>query len=398
MSQGGSPRVVDFSTHLSGPLASHLLTEMGADVVKIERPGVGDGNRGLDPLIAGRGMFHAALNSGARSLAVHNRSPYWNDIVAAAARWADAVIVGLRPVDAQRRGLDFATLRVENPTLVYCLVSGFGERGPWADYTAHGQTIDALAGQVPIEWHDGLPSTQSGWRSSGAVLAGVFAALGVLAGLYRRERGEGAQHVSASLWGSAMWWNWRDLNTYANLGQPWNEYRELGARYAMYPTADDRAVLLAPIERKFWHRLCDILDLPDEWRERGSWERSAMEFGRGPEHADERPLIAERMRQKPLDEWWPALEESGIPFAPVLTVEEALRSEHAAAEGVMRGTRVLEEDVLVSALPMRLSDSAEGAGTGPLDPLSPAPELGADARSVLADLGLEGIEDELGVD
>src|ERR1700754_984894 len=137
-------RIVDFSTHLSGPLASHLLTELGADVVKVENPRNGDGNRGNVPLIRGAGMMHLALNSGARSLAVDRRSDDWDATLAAAAGWADAVLVGSRPKDARKRGMDFETLAKANPELIYVSLSGFGDQGPWKDYTAHGQTIDAL--------------------------------------------------------------------------------------------------------------------------------------------------------------------------------------------------------------------------------------------------------------
>src|ERR1700749_5076919 len=119
-------RIADFSTHLSGPMASHLLAEAGADVIKVEHPVFGDGNRGMSPKIAGTGDFHIGLNSGARSLALSSRSPHWHDVIAACARWADAVIVGSRPVDARRRGLDFASIAAANPSIVYCSVSGYG--------------------------------------------------------------------------------------------------------------------------------------------------------------------------------------------------------------------------------------------------------------------------------
>src|SRR3954454_2122613 len=102
-----SLRVVDFSTHLSGPLATHLLTELGATVVKVENPRTGDGNRAIFEVGGGMGLFHLALNSGARSLAVDRRSELWPEVVAAAARWADVVVVGARPLDARKRGTDF---------------------------------------------------------------------------------------------------------------------------------------------------------------------------------------------------------------------------------------------------------------------------------------------------
>jgi crotonobetainyl-CoA:carnitine CoA-transferase CaiB-like acyl-CoA transferase len=354
---------------------------MGADVVKIEPPRVGDGNRGLEPLIGGRGMFHLATNSGTRSLSISTRSPHWAEVIGAAAQWADAVIVGTRPIDATKRKLDFASLVQHNPRLVYCLLSGFGDTGPWRNYLAHGQTIDALAGAVPIEWNDGMPMTAPGWRSAGTPLAGVFGALGVLAGIGRQQREGHAQHVSVSLWASAMWWHWRDLNCLANLGQPWQDYKDLGSRYSMYPTSDDRAVLVAPIERKFWERFCELLELPNGWAERGSWGQSGMEFGRGPENVDEKAIIADAMRKRSLEEWWDLLSQAEIPFAPILTFAEAMESDHAKEEGILRDTTVGETPARVVGSPIRFEDQTQGS-------IAPPPELGQDNEAVLQDFGL----------
>src|SRR5579871_5515769 len=162
MVEQGRPRIVDFSTHLSGPIASYLLRDLGADVIKVENPVTGDGLRDLKPLIRSTGKFHAGVNAGARSLAISTRSEHWPTVVAACAVWADAVIVGSRPVDARRRGLDFATLRAANPRLVYCSISGYGPVGPWAGVPAHGQNVDARAGLLPVEWQNGMPTTPAG--------------------------------------------------------------------------------------------------------------------------------------------------------------------------------------------------------------------------------------------
>jgi crotonobetainyl-CoA:carnitine CoA-transferase CaiB-like acyl-CoA transferase len=386
------PRIVDFSTHMSGPMASHLLAEGGANVIKVENPRTGDGNRGLGPLVHDRGIFHATLNSGTRSVAVSTRSPHWPELVAALTAWADAVIVGSRPLDAAKRGLDFASLVRHNPRLVYCLISGFGEEGPWRDVTAHGQTIDAFAGLVPIEWTDGQPTTMRGWRSTGAALAGVFAALGVQSALYRVLRGQPAQHVSVSLWGSAMWWSWRDVACLANLDSPWNDYDSLGSRYATYATVDGRVVLCCPIERRFWERFCDILDLPDAWKQRGSWESSGMDFGAGDNETEERELIAAKIGARELAELVEVLIANEIPFAPLLTIEEALSSEHASANEVLRTVGVNGREARVAASPIRLRPA--GGPEVPV-PIGPAPELGADTRAVLAELGLERLAGKL---
>ena len=380
-------RIADFSTHLSGPMCSHLLAEMGAEVIKIENPRTGDGNRGEFEVADGVGMLHLVLNSGARSLTVERRSPEWPRVVEACAKWADAVIVGTRPADARRRGMDFATMRAANPRIVYCSISGYGDHGPWAEITAHGQSIDAYAGLVTTEPGEVQPQTTPGWRSTGTTLGGVFAALGVLNALTQRERGvDHAQYLSVSLWHAATWWSWRDLTTLANAQRPWIDYSDLGSRYSLYETAEKRVLLICPAERKFWERFCEIAELPDEVRSFGDWGESGMEFGEGERFEPERKLIAERIARHDLDWWTERLAAADIPFAPLLSVEEALASEHAAASGLMRDTTVGDRDFRVPASPVRVA-APDGELTPP-GPISGPPDLGADRDEVLRELGL----------
>jgi crotonobetainyl-CoA:carnitine CoA-transferase CaiB-like acyl-CoA transferase len=389
MSEPEPIKVVDFSTHLSGPLATHLLTEIGAQVVKVENPRTGDGNRLDGELIEGVGVMHLALNAGARSLTVDRRSEQWPEIVAACARWADAVVVGQRPADARRRGMDFATMQAANPRIVYCALSGYGDQGPWRDYTAHGQTMDTIAGLVPLEDGGLQPRTRRGWRTAGTTLGGVFAAMGVLAALLRRERGvDHAQYVSVSIWQSGMWWSWRDRTRLANVGTPWLDYSDLGSRYSFYSTSDGRAMLCAPLEKRFWERFCDLVGLDPAWKEFGSWDATGMCHGAGERYDHERPAIANGIGAQPLDYWVPRFERAEIPFAPVLTIKEAMESEHAEVVGVMRETTVDGKTLRIPAVPIRLADD-DASVPGRLAPLSPPPQLGEQRDQILRELGID---------
>jgi crotonobetainyl-CoA:carnitine CoA-transferase CaiB-like acyl-CoA transferase len=381
-------RIVDFSTHLSGPLATHLLGELGAEVIKVENPRTGDGNRGMFDVGAGMGLMHLALNSGARSLAVDRRSEQWPSVVAGCACWADAVVVGARPVDARRRGVDFETMSAHNPKLVYCSISGFGDHGPWVDLTAHGQTIDGYAGQVLTTDGELQPETQAGWRTAGTTLGGVFAALGILAAVHRRDHGwPGPQYLGVSLWHAAMWWSWRDLTSLANTGRRWLDYSDLGSRYSLYRTADGHVVLVAASERRFWEAHVDILDLPAEWKTVGDWSASAMDHGEGEAYAHERPVIVQRLATRTLDEWAPVFAAAEIPFAPILSLEEALVSEHARVNGVLRSTTTADgQSYQVPASPVRIA--ANDRQPPRPGPISPPPDLGADTEAILAELGI----------
>jgi crotonobetainyl-CoA:carnitine CoA-transferase CaiB-like acyl-CoA transferase len=383
-----SLKVVDFSTHLSGPLATHLLTELGATVIKVENPRTGDGNRAIFDVGGGMGLFHLALNSGTRSLAIDRRSEQWPDVVAAAARWADAVVVGARPLDARRRGMDFDTMRAHNPRLVYAAVSGFGDHGPWRDLTAHGQTVDGYAGLVPTVDGDVQPVTQPGWRTAGTTLAGVFAAMGILAAIHRRDHGfEHAQYVGVSIWQSAMWWSWRDLTQLANTGERWLDYSDLGSRYSLYRTKDGRVALCAPSERRFWEPFVDLAGLPPAWKEVGDWSGSGMDHGAGEAYAHERPAIAAAIAARTLDEWAAIFAEAEVPFAPILSLEDAMASEHAEVNGVLRETTMPDgRTYRLPASPIKLA-TGDAANPRP-EPLSPPPAIGEHTEELLEELGV----------
>ena len=195
-----------------------------------------------------------------------------------------------------------------------------------------------------------MPLTPEGWMSSGTVLAGVMGAFGVMAALYRRSLGGPGEYVTTSLWSAAMWWNWRDHNREANGLSPSGRYGAAGSRYAMYPTKDDRAIVVCPIERRFWQRFCDALGLGLEWAGRGTWSETHTDFG----YEDERLIIAAVTRERTLEEWIPVLNRAEIPSAPVLTRTEAAESEHSIANHMMRPVRVAGHDARVVGSPVRI--------------------------------------------
>ncbi|MCC0056650.1 MAG: CoA transferase [Rhodobiaceae bacterium] len=355
-------KVLDMSTHFSGSVASAHLVALGADVVKLESPKFGDGNRGLEPFIEGEAMVHVALNSGKRSVALDRRSPDWDATLRACVQWADVVIVGSQPVTAAKRGLDFETLVGMNDQLVYCNISGYGQVGPWKDNPLHGLNGDVLAGLVPVSKVDGYFAPAVEYRSVGTTLAGIHAALGILEAIRRRDAGQGAQQVYGSVWESAMYWQWRDMTAMSNLGVPNPAYADLGSRYASYETSDGRIILICPIEERFWISFCELLNLPENWKSRGSWAKTGMDWGKG--YDDEKPVIAKIMAEKPFAFWNKTFDEAGIPYSPYYTVEEAMNTPQGKAIGVTAETEVRGKQVRVPNIPIHIA--ARDAGNEPL--------------------------------
>jgi crotonobetainyl-CoA:carnitine CoA-transferase CaiB-like acyl-CoA transferase len=390
-----SPRVVDFSTHFSGPTACRRLAQLGADVVKVEHPMHGDGNRNFPPTYRGQGIHHLYLNAGVRSVALDPNAENWARAVEALVRWADVVIVGKQPAAARRMGIDFATVISKKPDLVYCLISGYGLEGEWAEMPAHGLNMDALAGTLQLEWREGVPEIPERYRSVGTTVAGIEAALGIVAALHRRDRGDGGQFVHVSIWEAALATLWRDTATFANTQEPWPSYRDFGSRYAVYGTADSKALLVCPIERKFWERFCEALGLSDAIKQRGDWS-SGVDMG--PTYEGERALLAERLSQRTQKDWLAVFKAVGVPVAPVLDWREAAFGEHAEANGTMASYDLDGHEVRVPTTPVSVTSASDLAGTTQRD-LAKAhrekamlvhrpPQLGEHNESLLRELGI----------
>lgn len=393
------PRVADFSTHFSGPVASRQMVQLGADVIKIEHPRHGDGNRTFPPFFNEEGVSHLHLNAGTRSLALEAGTPLWTRAVEAIAKWADVVIVGNQPATATKLGIDFASMLRHNPRLVYCLISGYGVDGAWSSLPAHGLNMDALAGSLPLEWKNGIPEVPSHYRSVGTTLAGIQAALGIYAALHRRDQGVGGQVVHVSIWESALSWMWRDVVTHANTGHGWANYQALGSRYSVYSTRDGRAILVCPIERVFWERFCDALELPAELRARGNWTRGTDS---GSEYIvlGERMQVQEKLLKRTCAEWMDILGKANVPAAPVLDWREAMAADHAAANGTMAQYEYRGRTVCVPTTPVSITSVEELQDSGyeqlaqshrrKRELVDPPPQLGEHNEDLMKELGITG--------
>ncbi|MEI6114214.1 MAG: CaiB/BaiF CoA-transferase family protein [Burkholderiales bacterium] len=390
-----SPRVADFSTHFSGPVASQRLAHLGADVIKIEHPVIGDGNRQFAPMFHEDSVHHLTLNAGTRSLAIDAKSPQWVPTVAAIARWADVVIVGNQPSSARKLGIDAQSLFAHNDQLVYCMITGWGVAGDWSSLPAHGLNMDALAGAIPLDWATGEPRIPEHYRSAGTTVAGIEAAVGIYAALHRRSLGEGGQVVHVSIWEAALAWQWRDLATLANLDHLWTSYQALGPRYAVYGTKDARALLVCPVEQKFWVAFCEAIGLPSAWALRGDWS-GGMDMGAAYESFGERAEIAARMATRERDEWISILREANVPAAPVYDVREAMGSAHAHQNGTMAQYQMRGRTVRVPVAPVSVTPAREARDTDTIagyharkaQGIAPAPHLGEQNAEIMRELGL----------
>ncbi len=313
--------VVDFTRLLPGPFATMLLADLGARVIKIEAPQGGDYARWTPPVInrheAGYGALFQAVNRGKESVAANLKDPRGVEFVRQIVARADVVIESFRPGVLDRIGLDLATMSRENPKLIVCRISGYGQTGPMAKAAGHDINYMALAGALgltgPVDGVPQIPAVQVADLAGGA----LYSAFGIAAALYRRERtGRGAElDISMtegvlSLLGPAVGAAAISGRTPARGGDILSGGLPC---YRCYETADSRYLAVGALEPKFWMAFCTAAGRPE-------WLGDALLSGADAEAAMER--IAAGIREKTLAEWMEVLDGVDACVEPVKTLDE----------------------------------------------------------------------------
>jgi len=263
--------VLDFSTLLPGPMASLLLAQAGARVIKVERPGSGDEMRAYPPEIGGQSALFSLLNRGKDSLALDLKSPIDRARLTPWLDRADILIEQFRPGVMARMGLDHATLSQKYPRLIYCSITGYGQTGPKSQLAGHDLNYIAETGLLSLSMGPAhspvIPPALIADIAGGAYPA----AMNILLALAARQRtGQGA-HLDISMTDNLFPLAWWALGQHAATGTaPGNGDHLLTggtARYRLYPTRDGQTLAAAPIENRFWRNFCAAIDLDPTLRD-----------------------------------------------------------------------------------------------------------------------------------
>lgn len=374
-------RVLDLTRVMSGPFCTAMLADLGADVVKIEMPGFGEEGRHFAPHVNGESAYFALLNRGKRSVTVNLKSAEGIRLVRELAAQADVLVENFRPGVMERLGLGQAQLRASNPRLIYASISGFGQDGPFRDWPAFDLVIQAMSGLMSVTGERGGRATAVG-ESIADVATGMFAAWGIAAALYDRERTGVGRHVEVAMLDSvfAMLLTSlaRRLFTERAPGRVGNRHPET---YPVdsFPTQDGDIVLVGFSDAVF-HRLAQAMGRPQlagDPRFRTNRDRDIHE-------ADLREQIASWTRGLSRAEALERLRGADIPAAPVWTLDDLLASGHLEARGMLQpGVNAALGDLHLVPQPVQFSDSSRIA------PMR-TPTLGEHTEQVLrSDLGLD---------
>jgi alpha-methylacyl-CoA racemase len=361
--------VLDFSTLLPGPMATLLLAEAGAEVIKIERPGNGEELRSYQPRFADTSVSFALLNRGKRSIAIDLKAPDAVSRLRPLLESADVVVEQFRPGVMDRLGLGYEALSAINPRLVYCSITGYGQNGPKAQVAAHDLNYQADAGMLSIaSGADGTPVVPGALVAD--IAAGSYpAVINILLGLRSREHtGKGCKLDVAMTDGLLpfLYWGIGIGAATGNWPRTGGELLSGGSpRYQIYRTADDRFLAAAPLEDRFWANFCDAIGLAAEMRD----DRKNPPVTRA--------AVAQIIAQRSADEWLALFEGKDVCCNVVRSLHEAMSDPQFAARGVFQ-RNVVSDGAALPAVSVPIDSAFRDRATK-----LPYPRLG-EANALLA--------------
>ena len=375
-------RVLALEVSVSGPHCSRILGDMGAEVIKLEKPGTGDLIRAWDSVVRGLSSGYVWLNGNKRSFAVDIKKPAGRQAVQRLAERVDVVLENFAPGVTDRLGLGAAELCARNPRLVYCSLSGYGQDGPYRDVKAYDLLIQGEAGIIATTGYPdkpakvGVPITD--------LASSMYATVGILLALYQRERTGRGQVIDISMFESALAWLGYFPHHYWHRGE---EPARVGMRhhyivpYGPYMAGDGVYVSLAVATPQDWEVFCRKVARRPEWLE-------DARFRTAPDRRKNRAVLEEMVEklflEQPHEEWMRRLGEAELPHGKLNGIGEVLAHPQTIARKMVREMESPVGPVPVMGSPLRLSDSPAR--------FDPIPALGQDTEPILQELGYTAAE------
>ncbi len=372
--------IVDLSRVLAGPYATMVLGDLGARVIKVERPGEGDDSRHIGPFKNGKSAYFTSINRGKQSIALDLKVPRDREVFEALLERADVLVENYRPGVMDKLGYGWDVLHARYPRLIYAAASGFGHTGPDKGKAAYDMVVQAMGGIMSVTGHPGGPPTRVG-TSVGDITAGLFTVIGILSAVHDRQNSGEGRFVDVAMLDGQIAILENAIARYAVTGEAPGP---LGARhpsitpFAAFQCAD-RPIVIAAGNDVLFGALCGALGLGELMR-----DPRFVSNGARSENVDAlATMIEARLQLKPAAEWLSVLDTAGVPCGPLHDVAEALAHPQVKARNMVIETAFEDGQPLMAAgNPVKIS--------GFEDPVTRpgAPALDGDRDVILRELGL----------
>lgn len=373
-------RVLDLTRALAGPFCTMILADFGADVAKVEPVPRGDLLRQYGPFQDGESVYYLSVNRNKRSLALDFRRPEGLALLAELTEQADVLVENFKPGATSSMGLAYEGLRTRNPGLVYCSITGFGDRGPYGQWPGVDQIAQGMSGLMSITGLPGSGPVRVG-IPIGDLVAGMWAALGVLGAVHQRRATGVGQRVEISLLASLVGLLCVQGQRYLSLGEvpgPTGNDHPVICPYGMFQ-ANDGAINVAAATQDMWQTLCRLLGLPDLAGDPDYADNAAR--------MDHRDALRERLDRafatRTQAEWTHALTAAGIPAGPIYRMDQVFGDPQVRETGLVEQV----EHPKLGTLP-QLGNPARLEALGGRSVRSAPPMLGQHTEPILADWGV----------
>lgn len=368
-------RVLDFTQVLAGPFCTMNLADFGAEVIKIEKPGYGDGSRIFGPFLNGQSGYYTLVNRGKKGVAIDLKRG--RDVIYKMVESCDIVVENFKPGVMEKLGYSYEKLKEINPKLIYCSISGFGQTSPMRDLPAYDIVAQGMSGMMDITGYpDALPARVG--SSLGDVSAGLYAVTGILMALYHRaQTGEG-QYVDIAMLDSVFAFIETNVVRHTIGGV---HPTRVGARHPLSAPFDlyrckDGMVIIAVASDPHFAKLCAMIGQP----ELSADPRFDSDPHRSVNDVELKKILEDFFKDYTVDEALAMMQEIAIPCGPLCSVDDACKN-----PSILQREMLVEIDqpgmgkVRITGNPMKLSKT-------PADPKHAAPLLGQDTKSVLHDI------------